>query len=222
MVCLEIARPESRLFATFYGLWFDRIVPRLGAAVSGDPGAYSYLPASVREFVAPDVLAGIMERNGLQDVTWRRLAGGIITLHRGIRGFVGEEDSLRSALPERVFGLLDEVEARLREVGRSAPGGLDRPALEALTSGGKRLRPLLLLLSAGIGAPDRDAVLRAATATEVLHTATLIHDDIVDKAKSRRGYPPPWPAMGGRLRWRPGTTFSPRRSQPSRPSGTRG
>ncbi|BBL79369.1 demethylmenaquinone methyltransferase [Rubrobacter xylanophilus] len=89
VVCLEIARPESRLFATFYGLWFDRIVPRLGAAVSGDPGAYSYLPASVREFVAPDVLAGIMERNGLQDVTWRRLAGGIITLHRGIRGFVG-------------------------------------------------------------------------------------------------------------------------------------
>lgn len=88
-----------------------------------------------------------------------------------------------------MFGLLDEVEARLREVGRSAPGGLDRPALEALTSGGKRLRPLLLLLSAGIGAPVREEVLRAATATEVLHTATLIHDDIVDKAKSRRGVP---------------------------------
>ncbi|ABG04920.1 demethylmenaquinone methyltransferase [Rubrobacter xylanophilus DSM 9941] len=88
VVCLEIARPQGRLFAAFYGLWFDRIVPRLGAAVSGDPGAYSYLPESVREFVAPGVLAGIMERNGLQDVTWRRLAGGIITLHRGIRGFV--------------------------------------------------------------------------------------------------------------------------------------
>jgi demethylmenaquinone methyltransferase / 2-methoxy-6-polyprenyl-1,4-benzoquinol methylase len=85
-VCLEIARPESRGFAAFYGLWFDKIVPRLGALVSGDAWAYSYLPESVKEFVAPDELSDIMERNGLQDVTWRRLAGGIITLHRGTRG----------------------------------------------------------------------------------------------------------------------------------------
>jgi demethylmenaquinone methyltransferase / 2-methoxy-6-polyprenyl-1,4-benzoquinol methylase len=84
-VCLEIARPESRGFAAFYGLWFDKIVPRLGALVSGDAWAYSYLPESVKEFVAPDELSDIMERNGLQDVTWRRLAGGIITLHRGTR-----------------------------------------------------------------------------------------------------------------------------------------
>jgi demethylmenaquinone methyltransferase / 2-methoxy-6-polyprenyl-1,4-benzoquinol methylase len=82
-VCLEIARPESRAFAAFYGLWFDKIVPRLGARISGDAWAYSYLPESVKEFVAPDELCDIMERNGLQDVTWRRLAGGIITLHRG-------------------------------------------------------------------------------------------------------------------------------------------
>ena len=85
-VCLEIARPESRAFAAFYGIWFDKIVPRLGALISGDAWAYSYLPESVKEFVAPDELSDIMERNGLQDVTWRRLAGGIITLHRGTRG----------------------------------------------------------------------------------------------------------------------------------------
>ena len=84
-VCLEIARPESRVFAGFYGLWFDKIVPRIGARISGDARAYSYLPESVKEFVAPDELCDIMERNGLQDVTWRRLAGGIITIHRGTR-----------------------------------------------------------------------------------------------------------------------------------------
>jgi demethylmenaquinone methyltransferase/2-methoxy-6-polyprenyl-1,4-benzoquinol methylase len=84
-VCLEIARPENRVFGTFYGLWFDKVVPRLGARISGDAWAYSYLPESVKEFVAPDELSDIMERNGLQDVTWRRLAGGIITLHRGRR-----------------------------------------------------------------------------------------------------------------------------------------
>jgi len=85
VVCLEISRPTGRIFGAFYGLWFDRIVPKLGAIISGDPKAYSYLPESVKEFVAPDELAVIMERNGLQNVTWEGLAGGIITLHRGER-----------------------------------------------------------------------------------------------------------------------------------------
>ncbi len=82
-VCLEIARPSGKLYTAFYGLWFDKVVPWLGAKVSGDAQAYSYLPQSVKEFVAPDELADIMRRNGLQNVTWQRIAGGIITLHRG-------------------------------------------------------------------------------------------------------------------------------------------
>jgi demethylmenaquinone methyltransferase / 2-methoxy-6-polyprenyl-1,4-benzoquinol methylase len=84
-VCLEIARPTGRVSSAFYGVWFDKIVPMLGGLISGDPSAYSYLPESVKEFVAPGELADIIERNGLQDVTWERIAGGIITLHRGVR-----------------------------------------------------------------------------------------------------------------------------------------
>ncbi|WP_053057795.1 ubiquinone/menaquinone biosynthesis methyltransferase [Rubrobacter aplysinae] len=89
VVCLEIARPSGRVPALFYGLWFDRVVPWLGAKVSGDSWAYSYLPTSVKEFVAPEDLAGIMERNGLRNIQWRRLAGGIITLHSGTKGSRG-------------------------------------------------------------------------------------------------------------------------------------
>jgi demethylmenaquinone methyltransferase / 2-methoxy-6-polyprenyl-1,4-benzoquinol methylase len=85
VVCLEIARPRGRISATFYRLWFDKIVPRLGAAVSGDDWAYSYLPDSVKEFVAPGALSDIMRRNGLQSVTWRPFSGGIITLHVGTK-----------------------------------------------------------------------------------------------------------------------------------------
>src|ERR687894_3313084 len=97
--------------------------------------------------------------------------------------------SLRSALPEGAFETVEKVEGLLAGVGERAPGALVEPALEALTSGGKRLRPLLLVLCAEIGAPDRGDLPRAATAIEVLHTATLIHDDIVDKAENRRGVP---------------------------------
>ena len=84
-VCLEIARPTGRISSAFYGVWFDKLVPRLGGWISGDPSAYAYLPESVKEFVAPGELADIIGRNGLQNVTWRRLAGGIITLHRGTK-----------------------------------------------------------------------------------------------------------------------------------------
>src|ERR687885_1565665 len=97
--------------------------------------------------------------------------------------------NLRFALPERAFETVEEVEGLLAKVGERAPGVLVEPALAVLTSAGKRLRPLLLVLCAGMGEPDRRDLLRAATAIEVLHTATLIHDDIVDKAESRRGVP---------------------------------
>jgi geranylgeranyl pyrophosphate synthase len=102
--------------------------------------------------------------------------------HPGVR-------ALHSSVPEEAFETIDEVEGLLAGVAERAPAGLVEPALVSLTSGGKRLRPLLLVLSARMGEPERENLLAAATAIEVLHTATLIHDDIVDRAESRRGVP---------------------------------
>lgn len=85
VACMEITRPTGKAFSILFGLWFDKVVPWLGRIVSGDAHAYAYLPQSVKEFVAPDELAGIMVRNGLQNVTWKRLPGNVITLHRGVR-----------------------------------------------------------------------------------------------------------------------------------------
>ncbi len=100
-----------------------------------------------------------------------------------------EASRLHSAVPEEAFEAIDEVEGLLAGVAEDAPSELVEPALGSLTSGGKRLRPLLLVLSARMGEPEREDLLGAATAIEVLHTATLIHDDIVDRAESRRGVP---------------------------------
>ena len=100
-----------------------------------------------------------------------------------------DANRLRSTLPEGAFETVDEVEGFLADVGKRAPAELVQPSLEALTSGGKRLRPLLLVLAARMGDSYRGDLLRAATAIEVLHTATLIHDDIVDRALTRRGEP---------------------------------
>jgi octaprenyl-diphosphate synthase len=55
--------------------------------------------------------------------------------------------------------------------------------------GGKRLRPMLLLLTARLFGPTNDSARRLAAVVEMIHTATLVHDDVIDVAKTRRGRP---------------------------------
>jgi len=57
------------------------------------------------------------------------------------------------------------------------------------TSGGKRLRPILVLLSARLVGEINDAAIRMAAVVEMIHTATLVHDDVIDTARTRRGRP---------------------------------
>ncbi len=58
-----------------------------------------------------------------------------------------------------------------------------------MAGGGKRIRPMLLLLSAKTCGSDSEARLRLGAVVEMLHTATLVHDDIIDEASTRRGRP---------------------------------
>ena len=64
VVVLEITTPQRPPLSTFFGLWFDRVVPALGR-LAGDPQAYSYLPSSVRRFPGAAELAAVMSRCGL-------------------------------------------------------------------------------------------------------------------------------------------------------------
>jgi len=84
LVILEITRPHREPLATFYGLWFDRLVPMLGS-VAGDADAYSYLPESVRSFPEPRDLAAKIDAAGFDEIRWLLLAGGIIAIHSATR-----------------------------------------------------------------------------------------------------------------------------------------
>jgi demethylmenaquinone methyltransferase/2-methoxy-6-polyprenyl-1,4-benzoquinol methylase len=81
VVCLEITRPRSRI-ARVLQFWFDRIVPVIGR-VAGQGAAYGYLVRSVKDYPGPDRIAAIMRDVGLQDVTWKGMSGGIVTVHVG-------------------------------------------------------------------------------------------------------------------------------------------
>ena len=82
---------------------------------------------------------------------------------------------------------MEAVEERLRRLAKGHGEGLAADAGATLAAGGKRLRPMLVLLSAGPGAGE--AAIRAATAIELVHMATLVHDDVLDAAPLRRGRP---------------------------------
>jgi demethylmenaquinone methyltransferase/2-methoxy-6-polyprenyl-1,4-benzoquinol methylase len=82
VVCLEMSTPGAAI-RPFSRVWTDRGVPVLGRLVARDPGAYRYLPESVRRFPPADELAAIMRDAGLTDVRFRRLMLGVVALHVG-------------------------------------------------------------------------------------------------------------------------------------------
>jgi len=102
------------------------------------------------------------------------------------------EATIRRTLP--LESVLDPVQGDLAAVSEQLVAELNDPValriLYLVTAGGKRLRPALVLL-AGLsgGAPDREALIQAAAAVEMVHTATLIHDDIIDGSRTRRRQP---------------------------------
>jgi geranylgeranyl pyrophosphate synthase len=94
-----------------------------------------------------------------------------------------------TAQKRRVARGLDLVEERLTAVAAEYPGELGDACRATLTAGGKRVRPLLTLLCARRGELADERVLRGAAAVELLHMATLVHDDVLDRAELRRGRP---------------------------------
>jgi geranylgeranyl pyrophosphate synthase len=86
---------------------------------------------------------------------------------------------------------LDEVEGRLRVAVESHPGTVAEAGAEALAAGGKRLRPLLVFLSA-----PGDPPAAAGAAVELVHMASLVHDDLIDRAALRRGHATAWRTHG--------------------------
>ncbi len=110
----------------------------------------------------------------------------------------GEVDAVVAARGGGLRERLARVEDRLRTIAAEAAPPLDGHAGATIAAGGKRLRPLLVLLAGGepaVGLDDAGLV-RAAVAVELIHSATLVHDDVLDAAPLRRGRPTVWATHG--------------------------
>jgi heptaprenyl diphosphate synthase len=89
---------------------------------------------------------------------------------------------------------LEELEQRLEAAVERYPGLVAAVGRNAVAAGGKRLRPLLVHLTAS----EREQALRAGVAVELAHVATLVHDDLIDGAELRRGRSSAWQEHGAR------------------------
>ena len=83
LAILEFAEPQRALFRDFFRFYFHRVLPAIGAVISGHAHAYGYLPESVARFPTPSELAALMERSGFGEVAFESWTAGIVTLHTG-------------------------------------------------------------------------------------------------------------------------------------------
>jgi demethylmenaquinone methyltransferase/2-methoxy-6-polyprenyl-1,4-benzoquinol methylase len=85
LTILEFSRPRFAWLRALYDVYSRRILPRVGGWISGDPGAYTYLPDSIRAFPDQPSLAGELRASGFRQVAWADLTGGIVALHTGVK-----------------------------------------------------------------------------------------------------------------------------------------
>lgn len=86
LAILEFSQPPNPVFRTLYNWYSRRVLPRIGALISGSADAYTYLPESVRKFPGPHELAVQMRECGFVEVEFRHMTFGIVALHTGTAG----------------------------------------------------------------------------------------------------------------------------------------
>lgn len=86
LVVLEFSAPTAPVLAPLYRFYLSRVLPRIGDTTAGRQGPYGYLARTIRDFPAPDLLAGTIREAGFAAVGWKALTGGIVCLHTAIKG----------------------------------------------------------------------------------------------------------------------------------------
>jgi len=87
VIILEFTFPKKGLMRTLYPFYFQRVLPRIGGCISGDRGAYAYLPESVFHFASAENYMEVMKKVGLDNVRSRALTGGVASVISGTKKF---------------------------------------------------------------------------------------------------------------------------------------
>ena len=83
--CLEFSTSEWPGFADVYGLWADKVIPRIGKAVASDEASYRYLVESIRRFPKPEQFRQMIAEAGFAQTKAEPILGGLVCIHSGWR-----------------------------------------------------------------------------------------------------------------------------------------
>ena len=84
-VCLEFSHPANPVFQKIYSLYLLNVVPFVSRLFGSDPAAYQYLGNTIKNFPPPAGLVSLIESAGWKNATYKKLAGGIVAIHRGMK-----------------------------------------------------------------------------------------------------------------------------------------
>ncbi|MEM7205311.1 MAG: bifunctional demethylmenaquinone methyltransferase/2-methoxy-6-polyprenyl-1,4-benzoquinol methylase UbiE [Planctomycetota bacterium] len=96
LVVLEFTRPRTPIVGPLFLFYFRRVLPRLGAWITRDSGAYRYLPESVLRFPEREEFVELMRQAGLQEPAYQLLSGGVCAVYRALAGPGRESPRVRS------------------------------------------------------------------------------------------------------------------------------
>ena len=111
---------------------------------------------------------------------------------------------MRNPVSLKIRKQLNNIEKELKQIIEGSGHSVKKAYLETINAGGKRLRPALVYLCSEYPRADKKSVQNAALAVEIIHAASLIHDDIMDGAKLRRGKPTVYSKWGTSVALRTG------------------
>ena len=183
-VNLDVSKAPNKLWKRAFDLYFYGIVPLVGGIVGGSKQAYAYLPNSLTHHPNAIELRDRFARAGFADAALRSADG------RGDRAALREQsvsDALLEPAREGDADLHAMVETFFRETFSTDNPLITEAVKRMLAAGGKRLRPRITLLAVEACGGQAVEQLHLAAFMELIHVATLIHDDVVDNASTRRG-----------------------------------
>ena len=188
--CLEITRPRGAL-RPFFALWFDGLVPLAGRCFRA---GRLHVPAGER---AP--LPGPEELG--EAIATRRLRPDRLAPARRRDRRPPRRDQERERARDRprrpgARRLPRAARGAPRALGRLAPGLVGEIGADTLAAGGKRLRPVLVFLCTPPDDRTGERAVAGGASVELVHMATLVHDDLLDGADLRRGRPTAWAEHG--------------------------
>lgn len=84
-VCLEFCQPTNPIFAKVYSFYLMKLVPFVSKIIGSDPAAYQYLGKTIKDFPSPLELINLIASAKWEDVSYQKLAGGVVAIHQGIK-----------------------------------------------------------------------------------------------------------------------------------------